>query len=345
MTPPINDTHLPAAQKPPTSPMLTLQEVFSILWPKRRVVLLVAAIVGLLTLVLNFFVLPLTYLSTATILPDIDKNKVAAMGQLQNLASLAGLVGGTSDVSRLYPMIAVSEAVLTGVITQRYKTMSTRDSVDLIQYMHLDEGTPEKNMDEALKRLRKSMTVTNDSRTNIVTLQVELTEPQLAADVLNAVIAHIDAFMRLKRTTSASEQGRWVDERLHQVERELRVAEEALKNFREKNRRVADSPELLLQQERFVREVTVKSTITIELKKQLELARIEEIRNTPVVNILDSGRAPVRKEHPSRATNTLLAFVLTAVACAAYFVLNEKYGARMRASIVNITQGTRKTQA
>ena len=55
--------------------------------------------------------------------------------------------------------------------------------------------------------------------------------------------------------------------------------------------------------------MTVKSTIAIELKKQYELAKIEEIKNISIVNVLDPARPPVKKERPKRATNAALAFL------------------------------------
>ncbi len=154
-------------------------------------------------------------------------------------------------------------------------------------------------------------------------------EPSLAAEVLNTVIAETDKFMRLKKTTNASEQLKWIEERLTQVEAELRNAEDALKNFRERNRRVADSPQLLLEQERFMRDVQVKSTVFIELKRQAELAKIEEIKNITIVNVLDEARAPVKKERPKRAIITGTVFILAFLLISTFFILWPSQGKRI----------------
>jgi uncharacterized protein involved in exopolysaccharide biosynthesis len=107
----------------------------------------------------------------------------------------------------------------------------------------------------------------------------------------------------------------------------LRTAEENLRSFREKNRRLLDSPQLLLEQERYGREVQMKSTVLIELIKQLELAKIEEIRNIAIVNVLDPARPPVRKERPRRAVNTILAFIGTLLAGAIIAGVRSMYPA------------------
>ena len=217
--------------------------------------LIISIVVGLATLGINFL-MPKYYKADATILPDTDKNRLGSMTSLAGLASLAGVNVSGSDISRLYPVILTSESVLTAIVERRYASEQFKDSVNLIQYMKLDEGTPEKNLEEAIKELRELLVVSLDNKTSVVNASVEMPEPRLAADVLNAALDELDLFLREKRTTSAMEQRKWIESRLVQVSVELRSAEESLKNFRERNRQVA-SPQLLLEQDRLAREVQV----------------------------------------------------------------------------------------
>jgi uncharacterized protein involved in exopolysaccharide biosynthesis len=69
------------------------------------------------------------------------------------------------------------------------------------------------------------------------------------------------------------------------------AAKDTLKTIREKSRRVMDSPKLPLQQERLVRDVTVKSTIVAELQKRFELAMIE-IKNMTIASVLGAPAYP-----------------------------------------------------
>ncbi len=307
-----------------------LHEIIAPAWAERKRIFMVAFAAGILTLILNFLILPLYYKATATLLPETEKSKLGALSQFSGLAQLAGVNVSGSEISRLYPLIASSETVLRPVIARTYVTKKYAQPVDLITYFKIDEDTPAENMDEALRQLKELMSSSFDSKTSTVTLGLEMKEPELAADVLNTIVAGVDSFMRQKRITSASEQARWISARLEEVEGELRHSEDSLKTFKERNRRVEDSPELMLKQERLGREVTVKSAIYLELKKQLELARIEEIKNISVVNVLDSARAPVRKERPKRATNTVAAFILALVALGTYYSLKPVYEERVR---------------
>jgi uncharacterized protein involved in exopolysaccharide biosynthesis len=315
---------------------LRFEQVASAIWVERKRIIIFSLAAGLLALVISFL-LPVYYKSSAVLLPETDKSKLGSLSQIAGIASLAGVnVPGGTDISRLYPSILTSETVLRGVIEKEYVTERFSKPVNLITYFELDEPTPEENFEKALKNLRDLMTTTLEAKTNIVTATVEMREPKLSADVLNAVIAETDKFMRLKKTTNASEQRKWIEERLTQVEVELRTAEENLKNFRERNRRVGDSPQLLLEQERLLREVQVKSTMYVELTKQAELAKIEEIKNITIVNVLDEARPPVKKERPKRAINALIVFLAVLGLCGAYIAFMLRYGDRVKSVIAQM---------
>ncbi len=313
-----------------------LHETLAPVWQHRKVVLFVALGLALVTGIVNFLLLDLTYKASASLLPETDKSKMGGMSQFAGLAQIAGVNVSGSEISRLYPIILASETVLRPVILAKYKTTHYSDSVDLIQYFELAKKTREENIDKALRELAARMTTTYETKTSTVVATIEMEEPQLAADVLNEIIGQLDLFMRLKRINTATEQGKWISSRLTEVDKELRSTEEALKNFSERNRRVADSPELLLMQNRMLREIKVKSTIYEELKKQYELAKIDEIKNISIVNVLDGARAPVRKEHPKRATNTVIAFLLGLFGMSAWYAMKPVYEGRVRTFIAGV---------
>ncbi len=317
----------------------SLEEIFTLIWKERKRIFVVSLIVGVLTLLVNFLLLDLYYKATASLLPETDKNKLGGLSQFSGLAQLAGIGVPGAEISRLYPIIVMSETVLRPVIERQYQTQEFAHPVDLIQYFDIEEDTREENMDEALRVLKKLMTTSYESKTSTVTITLEMKEPLLAAEVLNAIIGELDRFMRVKKITTASEQASWINARLVDVEKELRVAEDSLKTFSERNRRIGDSPELLLNQQRLIRDVTVKSTIYVELKKQYELAKIEEIKNITIVNVLDAARAPVRKERPKRATNTAIAFLLTFVGMSTYYAMLPVYGDRVKGFVKGVRGG------
>lgn len=312
-----------------TESNLSLRDILSPIWAERKKIVIISLVVAFVTLGVNFL-LPKSYRASSVILPESDRTKLGSMSSLAGLASMAGVNVSGGEMSRLYPVILASETVLTAVIQRKYATDRFKDSVDLIQYFELDEGSVAKNLDEALKLMKDLMSTSFDVKTNIVTASVEMREPRLAAVVMNTALSELDLFLREKRSNSATEQRKWIESRRIQVSVELRNAEEALKNFRERNRRVSDSPQLLLEQDRLAREVQVKGTIDLELRKQAEIAKIDEIKQVTTINVLDEGREPVKKDRPKRATNAAIAFFVSLLCSSSFFATRSLYGDRIR---------------
>ena len=58
--------------------------------------------------------------------------------------------------------------------------------------------------------------------------------------------------------------------------------------------------QLQLELERLMRDVEIQTQVFITLQQQYELARIEEVKETPSVVTLDLGKPAIRKEKPKR---------------------------------------------
>ena len=303
--------------------------LFSAVWSKRKIILIVVAASTLASVIISLL-LQETFLSTTVLLPETDKSKLASLGGLSDLASLAGvnISGGEGSLVKLYPTIIKSEAVLKNVIENKYQTKKFFRPVNLIEYWEIEEKTPERSFEVALKSLRDELSVSMDNKTSVITLAISTPEPQLSADILNVVTKELDSFIRSKRSTSAGEQRKFVEARLAEVKGDLTRAENALKEFREKNRQVL-SPQLLLEQERFIRDVQINATVYTELRKQFEIVKIEEVKNIPVINVMDAARAAAKKEKPKRSIIVLTVFFLSCIGSVGYVVVQAQYGEKI----------------
>jgi len=273
--------------------------------------------------------LPQYFKSTTTILPESDKSRVAGMGGITDFAAMAGVnLGGESSFGKLYPAIIRSESVLEPVIRKRYWLEGLSDSADLMRYWDLEDEPPARAFERALRVLRDELEVEMDVKSGLTTLSIETKDAHLSAEMLNELTQELDRFLRTKRTTRATEQRRWIEQRLIEVKSDLTRAEELLTRFRVENRRVTDSPRLLLQQERLTRDVTLQSTLFLELKKQHEFARIEEIKNLPVVNVIVVARPAAEKSKPKRSVVVLGLTFVSIVTFAAERVIRRVYWGR-----------------
>lgn len=280
-------------------------QIAGLLWREKLTIAKVFGVALVLAVIVSF-ILPKYYESTAILLPASSTTPALSSGTISSLASLAGINIGSSNPEEMYPDIVMSEAILHDVVLTEFPIDSTGATMNLIEYWKIDNDTPEENYEEALDDLRNELSAAVDKDTYIVTLKLMTKYPLFTANVLNAIVNQLDLFLRTKNKTTASEQRKWIESRLKEVEVDLAKSEDSLKVFREKNRRVEDSPKLMLEQDRLVRDTEINSTLYLELKKQLELTKIEEIKNVPIVNVMDEARPAAEKSRPKRMVIAVL---------------------------------------
>jgi len=84
-----------------------------------------------------------------------------------------------------------------------------------------------------------------------------------------------------------------------------------------------------VERDRLKRAVTVQEEVYITLKKQLELAKIEEQEKKPAIEVLQRAEAPLRRSGPSARKNVMLAgFVSLVLFVGLAFVL--EYVSKMK---------------
>ena len=274
------------------------------LWNARRVLVYVNLGVLVTTLLVIFVILAPQYESTITILPEYGGK--SNIGSLGDLASLAGLSKSGSPIE-IYQDLLNSESVIAGVVYGKYKTTNIRDSVNLIQYFDISpnsnirpESRERKIFLDTYKKVFSHIDSKIDPSTGILTITVTMPESQLSADVANKIVASLDSYIRTQRKSDASNQRHYLEVRLGQIRDSLTVAEENLKSFNENNKVIAQSAGLILEQSRLSRSVEILQAVYIELTRQLELVKLDEVKDSPVLNVKEPAKDPLERSGPSR---------------------------------------------
>ncbi len=252
-----------------------------------------------------------TYIATATILPESEDRTIGQFAQFAGVMSMAGLSPGQLSETEVYPAMMKSETILHEVIYKKYETGEYDEPVNLIEFWDITGRTEREQYQETLRKLREetlSIEIARDSR--IISVSVKTYDPYLSADIANTIADKLDEYVLTKRRTRASQQRKWLDLRLAEVHSDLVRAEEALKDFRLKNRRIGDSPELLMDQERLLREVEMHAGVFLELTKQHEMIKVQEIRDMPVVQVLDYAAPPVNSSGPGKRRMLIIGALL-----------------------------------
>lgn len=294
----------------------------STIWKVKAKIILINLVVLVLTVLYLLFLTPAAFKGVVTILPEYG-SKSTTLGGLSQLASLAGVKVGEGAPTEIYQNLITSESVLEPVMFNKYQTSKFDQPVDLFEYYEFEksgDNYSRSNFLSLAKALRSSIETKIDRFTRILDISVTMPESQLAADVANALVESLDLYIRTKRKSYALEQIYYLEKRTEQVRDSLSKAEEKLKTFREQNRIIANSPHLMLEQGRMLREIEILQTVYIELNKQLEIARIDDIRETPVVNLKEPAKDPVIKAGPRRLNTLITIMIFSLLISIAYFI-------------------------
>ncbi len=305
-----------------------LRAYIEIVRKNKNILVIFNSIVAVITLIILFFVVKPYYTSSVTILPDSGRKPT--FNQLSDLAALAGISVGENAGTEIYQNLLTAETVLAPAVYAKYKTEEFTDSVNLIKYFEIDNYSDEPVEIRKRKRFLKikkillgKIQTRLDRKTKILTLSVTMPESKLSAEVANNIVKSLDNYLRTKTKTYASEQSRYIEKRILQVSDSLNTAENKLKDFREKNRVIISSPALLLKQTRLLRNVKILQSVYIELNKQLELAKIEEVKDTPILNIKEYAKDPIKKAGPKRLMIFLIVFAFSSIISSLFMILKN----------------------
>lgn len=238
------------------------------------------------------------YEATISLYPSTSEAN-SNLANIQKMASSFGLTG-TNNSTYYIPDVVNSRRIKTEIILTRWKTEKFNKQTNLIEYWKIEEETENEKLRKALEEIKDLISTSVDPESGLITVSVLMPEKQLAADIADSIGIKIQKYIQFEQRIKSKEDRVFIENRLKETFAELTQTEEVLKVFREKNRILSESPELQLEYARLQRAVTIKQEVYITLQQQKELAIIEEQKNRPVINILDSAMKPEKKVKPKR---------------------------------------------
>jgi uncharacterized protein involved in exopolysaccharide biosynthesis len=264
-------------------------------------------------------------------------SKGSGSSGLSTLAALAGVSTPKDDPSAYLNDVIFSKRVMFPILERKWQLAGSgspeADSVLLEEFWKVKLDTTVKNWElkknyALLERLSNYISFAQDKKTSVITLSTEFEDPQVAYDVNLFLLQELNNVLVNKMNYKASENRRFIEERLAEVKEALAAAENVLKNYRLRNRLRAGDPADQLEEERLQRDVLINQEITIELQRQYEMAKIEEVKDLPVLDIIDPPMLPIEKSKPKRRKIVLIggvaAFFFAAMISASLDLWQEK---------------------
>jgi tyrosine-protein kinase Etk/Wzc len=227
--------------------------------------------------------------------------------QALGLAAQFGLSLGSSQSNQkwAYPEVIKSRTIAKTLLKKHFNTKRYSGPKTLFEILSDGAVTSKKSNhireENALAFVIKNMIkVSENLKSGILTLKINSFEPNLSKEINNALIQELDLYQKKYNQSKKSDARIFIEERISDIEQQLQSAENDLKDFMIRNRRIENSPNLLLEQQRLGREVAVLTGVFTTLKQQLETTKIDEVKESDYIIIIDPPDSPISYSSPKK---------------------------------------------
>jgi len=295
-------------------PLSTLDLVAEVLAARRTVFTWV--VVGTLVAVGFALLRPRKFESATTVMAAVPagaESRLAGLASQFGLGDLAAARGGIAASPDLIVQLARSRVILDGILDDRLVPPHTDGASTVMEVVRPTGGANRASAALeralALRELRDLLTVTKNKTTGTATIAVATESPEVSVQIVRAVIRELnEAFLAMGRE-QASEERRFIAERLREREASLKESERQLASFLTANRDFRSSPALVFEYDRLQRVVTREQQVVTSLAESSEDAALRSARDTPALVILEPATLPVESLPRRRALIGLLGIV------------------------------------
>lgn len=281
---------------------------------------LVAIAVGL--------VLGASYRAESSFKPQAEGSELA---RFSGLASQLGInlpaaMGESAESLDFYARLTRSRALLGGVVQREYPLDDGPGT--LVEHYGQGGGTESQRLLRTVERLSADVQAQLDASSGVVTVRTKAKSAALAEQINRAILDEVNRFNLEVRQTQASAERQFVEGQVAQAQQELQAAEAELSAFMERNRRFEEWPQLRFEAARLQRRVDLQQQVYTTLVQARERSRLDEVRNTPVITILDPPEGSAKRKR-GLLTKAVLGAVLGLTVVLSWIFLRE-YTGRLR---------------
>jgi len=148
------------------------------------------------------------------------------------LGGLAAAMAVQQIPARTSPSLTPNRDLILGILKSRTIAQA------VVQRFELQKQYRVRYLEDAIKRLQEAITI-SASRENVVSVKVEDTDPQKAAEIANFYVEQLDRLVARYSTREAGRSRVFLTEQAARAKVDLETAEAALRRFQERNRAIA----------------------------------------------------------------------------------------------------------
>jgi uncharacterized protein involved in exopolysaccharide biosynthesis len=284
-----------------------------------------------------------TYISTAAFIAETPSTR----GLSGSLGALADQFGfgmslGSGPSPAYFADLLTTRSILEPLLALPMQMQKDSTTKPLLVLLKAKGKTPSLKQEAGVKRLRRAVRITPDVKTNVITIAVSSRDPLLSFEIAKALLASLDQFNMSVRQSRARNERQFLEGRVTDIQDQLRQAEDSMQQFMSANRGdTRGIPTLAFREARLRRNLEMMQTRFVELQRQLDQARVQEVRDTPAITVLDQPNVPARRAKPYRKLVTLVVTVLGMSLAYGYSRLRSAYRTAVAISDASQTRDSR----
>ena len=270
--------------------------------------------VGTFIALLLVFQRPALYIASTSFYPE---NTESLQSGVSNVLGQFGFsIGGASSAEspEFYGALLKSRVLLESLALDTMVVDELGgDRVSFLDFFEIESQTEAARLDDAVEFLSGTISIPASPRNTSLVIVTAATEwPSVSLFIVESLVDGVKAFNQNLVQGQAGAERRFVEDRLELATNVLGAAEEALEEFLNNNRQYSGSPELLFQRDRLDRNLSLQQEVYTTLRQSLEEARIREVRELPVISIVDPPSVRSAPEGRGRAVFLVLGFLVGA---------------------------------
>lgn len=254
---------------------------------------------------------PPLYVASASFVPQ------GADASRSGLSAIAGQLGVSLPTASqtltpdFYAKLIKSRVLLRPITRDTFVLPETSArKTDFVDLFEIGGNSRTGREDEAVRRLLKIVSVSVAKTTGVVEVSAATRWPGVSLAIVTALMDGVNEFNLRTRQGQAAAERKFIEGRLAVARADLRQAEDRLEAFLRGNRQFTSSPELTFQRERYQRDVSLKQEVFTSLTQSYEEVRIREVRDTPLITVIEVPSVPTTPESRGGVKSVLLGLLL-----------------------------------
>lgn len=269
------------------------------------------ALIGAAITAVWLFTRPALYVASASFVPQGNDPARSGLASLAGQFGVAITSGNQAESPDFYANLLKSRVLLQNIVNDTLVVPELGGRrIIFLDLFDINPAEEKRRDEEAIRKLKRVVTTSVVKTTGTVQLAVATKWPSVSLAIATQLIQGVDDYNQRTRKGQAAAERKFVEERLGVAGAELRNAEDQLEAFSRVNRQFSSSPELTFQRERLQRAVSLRQQVFTSLSQSYEEVRMREVRDTPVITVVEPPSVASLPEPRGRVLGILFGLFL-----------------------------------